>query len=194
MRAEGSAQILSAPFAIRPSIAAYAAGVSFLGHEQAQRASRALAKTKSWPVPLRRLAMTKMFTFKVKFAGTGAVQIEEAGDGRAVLAMRNRRKVQNHIGGIHAAAMALLGESATGVAFGLALPDTHIPLLKSMKIDYVRRAQGDLRAEAKLSPEQQQAMQTQEKGDALVAVKVTDSAGEEPIRCEYVWAWVPKRK
>ena len=156
--------------------------------------SRALAAAQKLPTPLRRAAMTTMFTFKVKFAGTGGVKIEEAGDGRAVLTMKNRRRVQNHIGGIHAAGMALLAESATGVAFGLSVRDTHLPLLKSMKIDYVRRAQGDLRAEATLSHDQQQALQSQDKGDAAVAVKVTDSAGEEPIRCEFVWAWVPKKR
>ena len=156
--------------------------------------SRALAAAQKLPAPLRRGAMTRLFTFKVKFAGTGGVHIEEAGDGRAVLTMRNRRRVQNHIGGIHAAGMALLAESATGVAFGMSVPDTHIPLLKSMRIDYVRRAQGDLRAEATLSTAQHEALQTQVKGDAAIAVKVTDSAGEEPIRCEFVWAWVPKKK
>jgi uncharacterized protein (TIGR00369 family) len=161
---------------------------------KANALSRALAAVQSLPAPLRRAAMTTMFTLKVKFAGTGRVKIEEAGDGRAVLTMKNHRKVQNHIGGIHAAAMALLGESATGVAFGMSVPDTHLPLLKSMKIDYVRRAQGDLRAEAMLTAEQRTAMQTHNKGDANVAVKVTDAAGEEPIHCEFVWAWVPKKR
>ncbi len=156
--------------------------------------SRALATVAKLPTPLRRAAMTKMFTFKVKFAGTGGVWIEEAGDGRAVLTMKNRRKVQNHIGGIHAAGMALLAESATGVAFGLSVPDTHLPLLKSMRIDYVRRAQGDLRAEASLPVAQRELMRTQDKGDVAVPVKVTDAAGQEPIRCDFVWAWVPKKR
>ena len=162
--------------------------------ERPNQFARALDKVRRLPAPLKRAAMTKMFTFKVRFAGTGGIVIEEAGNGRAVLSMKNRRKVQNHIGGIHAAGMALLAESATGVAFGLAIPDTHIPLLKSMHVNYVRRAQGSLRAVATLAPEQRQAMQTQEKGSAAVAVKVTDEAGEEPIQCEFVWAWVPKKK
>ena len=156
--------------------------------------SRAIAAVQKLPAPLRRTAITSLFTFKVKFAGTGGVKIEEAGDGRAVLTMKNRRKVQNHIGGIHAAGMALLAESATGVAFGLSIPDTHIPLLKSMRIDYVRRAQGDLRAEAQLPVDDQRRMRADEKGHAAVPVKVTDAAGEEPIRCEFVWAWVPKKR
>ncbi len=156
--------------------------------------SRAFAALQRLPAPLRRAAMTKIFTVNVKFAGTGGVRIEEAGDGRAVMTMKNRRRVQNHIGGIHAAGMALLAESATGVAFGMSVPDTHLPLLKSMKVNYVRRAQGDLRAEAILPPDKQSEMRTREKGDALVAVKVTDQAGNEPIECEFVWAWVPKKR
>jgi len=156
--------------------------------------SRALSAVQKLPSPLRRAAMTKLFTFKVKFAGTGGVKIEEAGDGRAVLTMKNRRKVQNHIGGIHAAGMALLAESATGVAFGLSFPDTHIPLLKSMRIEYVRRAQGNLRAEAHLPESDRARMRSDEKGHAAVPVKVTDAAGQEPIQCEFVWAWVPKKR
>ena len=31
--------------------------------------------------------------------------------------LENRKKVRNHIGGVHAAATALLGESVTGLAF-----------------------------------------------------------------------------
>ncbi len=45
-----------------------------------------------------------------------------------------RRKVQNHIGGIHACGMALLSESATGLVFGMNVPDSHVPLIKSMKV------------------------------------------------------------
>lgn len=60
-------------------------------------------------------------------------------------------RVQNHIKGVHACGMALLAESATGAAFGMNLPDEALPLLKSMSIDYVRVAKGDLRAIATLT-------------------------------------------
>ena len=156
--------------------------------------SRALAATKNLPAPLRRVLVSRMFGLRVKFAGTGGVRIDEAEEGRAVLSMRNRRRVQNHIGGIHGAAMGLLAESATGFVFGMSLPDSRIPLVKRMNIDYVKRAQGDLRAEATLDEAVRGRMQTDEKGDAVVAVKVTDEAGNEPIRCEIVWAWVPKKR
>lgn len=156
--------------------------------------SRAVAKLSSLPPWLRRFAVTRAFTSRVKFAGTGAVQILELEEGRAVLQMRNLRKVQNHIGTIHATGMALLGESATGVALGMTLPDSKIPLLKSMHVDYVRRANGTLRAEATLPPELRARVLGEERGDLTVPVRVTDETGEEPIKCQFVWAWVPKKR
>jgi acyl-coenzyme A thioesterase PaaI-like protein len=158
------------------------------------RLARVIAKFASMPPWLRRFAMTSAFTSQVRFAGTGAVQILELAEGRALLQMKNLRKVQNHIGTIHATGMALLAESATGVALGMTLPDSKIPLLKSMHIDYVRRAKGTLRAEATLPADMRQRVLTEDKGDFAVPVKVTDEAGEEPIKCQMVWAWVPKKK
>lgn len=100
--------------------------------------------------------------------------------------------VQNHIKGVHAAAMALAAESATGIVFAMSVPDTHVPVIKSMHVDYVRRARGSLRAEASLPSEAVERIRGEEKGHVTVPVRVTDEAGEEPVKCEMVWAWVPK--
>lgn len=156
--------------------------------------NRALGKIAGFPPALRNRLTTFMFTTKVRFAGTGGCQFEALEEGRAVMRMKNRRKVQNHIGGIHAAGMALLAESATGAVFGLTIPDTHLPLLKSMHVDYVKRANGSLRAEATLSPEQRAYILKEEKGNLIVPVRVTDEDGNEPIQAQMCWAWVPKKR
>lgn len=52
-------------------------------------------------------------------------------------------KVQNHIGGVHACGMALAAESATGILMGMNVPDSRLPLCKSMTIDFKRRAEGE---------------------------------------------------
>ena len=161
---------------------------------QPNQLSRAVAKLASLPPWLRRFAITKVFTSRVKFAGTGKVQILELEEGRAVLQMRNARRVQNHIGTIHASAMGLLAESATGIALGMTLPDSKIPLMKSTHIDYVKRANGTLRAEATLPPDMRARVHAEDKGDFAVPVKVTDETGEEPIKVQMVWAWIPKKK
>jgi acyl-coenzyme A thioesterase PaaI-like protein len=130
----------------------------------------------------------------VPFTGTARIVFEEVTAERVVLRLENRRTVQNHIRGVHATASALLGETATGFALGLHLPDQKLPLLRSMKIDYTRRAQGGLRAEAYITAEQREALEREPKGEVTVAVKVTDETGAAPMECEYVWAWVPKKR
>ena len=90
--------------------------------------------------------------------------------------------------------MALLAESASGFIFGLHVPDSKLPLLKTMHLDYVTRAQGDLTAIAKITAEQLQAIENKEKGDASIAVEVFDEASEQPVICQMQWAGITKRK
>lgn len=158
------------------------------------RLSRVVAKVSGLSPSLRSLAITVAFTRQVRFAGTAGIRFLTLEEGRAVLQMKNRRKVQNHIGGVHAAAMALLAETATGAVLGMTLPDTHLPLLKSMHIDYVKRATGDLVAEATLPDDLRRRVLGEDKGDVTVPVKVTDSAGVTPIEVQMVWAWVPRKR
>ncbi len=130
----------------------------------------------------------------VKFVGTAGVQFEEMTMDRVVVTLKNRKKVRNHIGQIHAAAMVLLAETATGMVVGMNLPDDKIPLIKSLKTDFVRRSEGMMRAEAWLEEAQKQRILTEEKGEVLVNVKVRDESGKAPIECEMLWAWIPKRR
>jgi len=161
---------------------------------QANSLARAVSRVAGFPPSVRSLLITFMFTSQVRFAGTGGIKFVELEEGRAVLTIRNQRKVQNHIRGIHAAAMALLAETATGAVLGMTIPDTHIPLLKTMHVDYVRRARGGLRAEAMLPAEMRQRVLSEDKGDFAVPIRVTDEEGQEPIKCQMVWAWVPRKR
>ena len=106
----------------------------------------------------------------------------------------NRRKVQNHIRGVHAAGMVLLAETATGFCVGMNVPDDKLPLIKTMKVDFQRRAVGGMTAVATLRPEQIALMQQQDKGEVTVPVVITDESGQQPIQAEMIWAWVPKQK
>jgi uncharacterized protein (TIGR00369 family) len=155
---------------------------------------RLVAAAGKLPGPLRRRAVTLGFTSQVRFAGTGGVRFEVLEEGRAIAVMANRGKVRNHIGGVHAAAMALLAETCSGAVFGLSLPADKLPLLKSMHIDYLRRASGGLRAEASLALPQRRLLAKKERGEMVVPVRVSDADGAEPIVCQMTWAWVPKRR
>ena len=70
--------------------------------------------------------------------------------------------------------MALLAESASGFLVGMNVPDDKLPLIKTMKIDYLKRAQGDLTAIATLEAGQIEQIRQQDKGEVRVAVLVSD--------------------
>ena len=156
--------------------------------------SRLIGKLQALPPGLQPMAQTFLLGKGVPFLGTAGMQFEQVTPQRVVVSVANKRKVQNHIKGIHAAAMALLAETATGFVVGMNLPDSKLPLLKSMKIDYVRRSTGDMRAVAELTPQQIQSIVNDDKGEVVVKVMVTDAANVQPVECEMTWAWVPKKR
>ena len=89
--------------------------------------------------------------------------------------------------------MALIAETASGFTLGYSLPDNKIPLIKSLKVDYLKRTKGKMVAVASITDEQIEKILNEPKGDVLIEVHVTDESGEEPIRCEMLWAWITKK-
>ncbi|WP_166422318.1 DUF4442 domain-containing protein [Paraglaciecola sp. 20A4] len=150
-------------------------------------------KINQYPTQISAFLMTKVFRHKVKLAGTTSIEVLATDGLKVVFRMKNRKKVQNHIGSVHAAAMALLAESATGFIVGINLPGDKLPLIKCMNLNYVKRATGDMTAIATLTNEQVALLNQQDRGEVKVQIKVTDANGIEPVECEMIWAWVPKR-
>jgi acyl-coenzyme A thioesterase PaaI-like protein len=79
-------------------------------------------KVNHYPAWLSSRLLTWMFRYKVKLAGTARVDIVSTDFSTVTFRQPNYKKVQNHIGSVHAAAMALLAESATGFIVSLNLP------------------------------------------------------------------------
>lgn len=146
------------------------------------------------PEGMRSLALSKIFGQVVPMVGTAHIRYLEVSPSKVVCHLPNRRAMQNHIKGVHAAAMALLAETATGFVTGLNVPDDRLMLIKSLHVDYKRVAKGSLTATATLSDEQRQYIAREAKGELTVPVTVVDESGQEPIRCEMVWAWLPRKK
>ncbi|MBI5536302.1 MAG: DUF4442 domain-containing protein [Deltaproteobacteria bacterium] len=158
------------------------------------RMSRMLRHVEKIPSPLRTRARSLVIGRIVKFVGTSRLDIEELTHQRAAVFIRNRKLIQNHIGGVHAAAMALIAETATGFVVSMNLPDDRVPVIKSMKVSFLKRSKGSMRAVAELTPEQIELIASTPKGEVTPKVVVTDEEGKEPIACEMVWAWTPKRR
>lgn len=161
---------------------------------QSNRLSKLVKTTSKLPQGIRSTLWSKAFGRIVPMVGTANIRYLEVDQQHVVVRIENQRNMQNHIKGVHAAAMALLAETATGFLTGLHVPDHRILLIKTLHVDYLKVAQGGLTATASLSPEQQKLIAEQEKGELLIPVTVIDDAGNEPIQCQMLWAWLPKRK
>ena len=155
---------------------------------------RVVESSKWLPANIRATVVSKILGKVVPYVGTTGLLYEEISSERVIVSIRNQHKVQNHIKNVHAAAMALLAETATGFVVGINLPDDKLPLIKSLKVDFYKRTKGDKRAVATLTPGDVARIATEPKGELWVPVTVTDESGNEPIKCEMLWAWIPKAK
>ena len=158
------------------------------------RLSKLVKATAKLPKGIRSTLWSKAFGRIVPMVGSANIRYLEVSHAKVVVKIENHRAMQNHIGQVHACAMALIAETATGFVTGMNVPDSCIVLIKSLKVDFKRPSKGAMTAVATLTDEQQKLMQSSEKGETLVSVVVTDESNEEPIQCEMLWAWVSKRK
>lgn len=159
---------------------------------QTNRLSKLVKATSKFPKGIRSTLWSKAFGRVVPLVGTANIRYVEVSQSKVVVQLKNHRAMQNHIGQLHACAMALIAETATGFVTGMNVPDSCIVLIKSLHVDFKRPSQGSLVAIATLTAEQQEMMQTSQKGETLVSVEITDESGETPIQCEMIWAWLNK--
>jgi acyl-coenzyme A thioesterase PaaI-like protein len=155
------------------------------------RMQRQLGRLGGVPGFLRPWVRGMVLRRAVPFTGTAGLDFISVTPTQAEIAIPNRKRVQNHIGGIHASAMNLLAETATGMVVGMNVRDDCVPVAKELRMAFRKRATGSLRAVATLSDEQRAAMQASDKGEVKVSVTVTDEAGVNPVECEFIWAWTP---
>ncbi len=158
------------------------------------RLHRIVSNINRLPGFARSRALTAFFGRMVPYTGTTGIRIEELTEERCVITLANRRRVQNHIGSVHAVASLLMAESATGFLIGLQVPDDRVPVIKTVRGDYVKRAKGDMQVTAELTGDQIRQIRETEKGETSVAVTLRDGEGKEPVLIEMLWAWTPKRR
>lgn len=110
--------------------------------------------------------------------------------GHCEVRMRDRRRVHNHIGTVHAIALCNLAELSAGVMAEATLPPDTRWIPKGMSVEYLHRASGSMHAVATPAT----ALGTVESGrEWPVQVEVTDPSGTPVFRAR-VTMWVSPRK
>jgi acyl-coenzyme A thioesterase PaaI-like protein len=109
--------------------------------------------------------------------------------GRCVVSIRDRRRVHNHIGTVHAIALCNMAELAAGLATDATIPDAMRWIPKGMTVRYLKKATGPMTATARV-PEIAAAASGSE---AHVTVEVRDDSGEAVFDAD-ITMWISPRK
>lgn len=98
-------------------------------------------------VPGGKKAFSKFVGRMAPYTGTIGAEVLELDKGWAKVALKDRKKVRNHLNSIHAIALMNVAEVASGLAFTYSLPPRTRAILTGLSIDYHKKARGTLVAE-----------------------------------------------
>lgn len=145
------------------------------------------------PPPLQPPLVTQAVGQVIPFVNTAGCFIDAYTNTRVAVRLDNRSDVQNHLGGLHAAALALLAETASGLVVALNVPPASAPLLRTMDVSFDRFARHTVEAEATLSDETAENIESRPIGRVQVNVELTAPSDDTPlVSSQLEWAWLPE--
>ena len=139
-------------------------------------------------VPGGRWLFARLVCRKAPYFATIRPAIAELRPGHCEVRIRKRRAVLNHLGTVHAIAICNMAELAAGLVSDATVPPSHRWIPKGMTVEYLRKAETDLRAVAELDL----LPQLGAKAEIPVYVNAFDASGESVFRAT-VRMWVSAR-
>ena len=109
--------------------------------------------------------------------------------GRCVVCIRDRRRVRNHIGTVHAIALCNMAELAGGLATDATVPDSMRWIPKGMTVRYLGKASGSMTAAARVPAIADAASGS----DVHAQVEVRDAANTVVFDAD-ITMWISPRK
>ncbi|RPE80948.1 hotdog fold domain-containing protein [Vulcaniibacterium tengchongense] len=141
--------------------------------------------------PGGRWLFSRAVCLKAPYFATIAPRFVALEPGRCEVRIRDRRRVRNHIGTVHAIALCNLAELAAGVMTDASLPATMRWIPRGMAVEYLKKAVG---AQHAVAEPEAPVVEAASGYELPVAVTVTDPGGEAVFRAR-IAMWVsPKRE
>lgn len=128
------------------------------------------------PAPGGRWLFSRLICLKAPYFGSIKPSVTEMRPGCAVVELKQRWRVQNHIGTVHAIAVCNLCEMAMGMAAEATIPSHLRWLPKGIRVEYLKKSSGCLSARCEIAPEDFVV------GEVDLPVDVTNAQGELVVR------------
>jgi len=167
---------------------AVSAAVGISGDESMARSVLALyRRITRWPAG--HWLFSRGVCWQAPYFASIAPRIGVLEPGRCEATIRHRRKVTNHLGTVHAIALCNLAELAAGLMTDATIPASMRWIPKGMRVEYVKKAVGTMRAVA--TPDIA-AIESDQGYDLPATVVVTDPQGDTVFRA-HIAMWVSPR-
>jgi acyl-coenzyme A thioesterase PaaI-like protein len=140
------------------------------------------------PYRIGRWLFTRSVCRRAPYFGSISPLFHELAPGFCRVSMKKRRRVQNHIGTVHALAMGNLCELAAGLMMEATTPQNMRWIPKGMQIQYLAKAPTDISATARI-----ELKPWSEAQDVIVPVSVTDIDGKEVVHADITMYVSPKK-
>lgn len=98
-----------------------------------------------------RWLFSRIVCFQAPYFASISPTIDELKPGQCVVRIRDRRRIHNHIGTVHAIALCNAAELAGGLATDAAVDTSQRWIPKGMSVRYLRKATGNLTATASIT-------------------------------------------
>jgi acyl-coenzyme A thioesterase PaaI-like protein len=108
------------------------------------RSHRALSN-----LPGGRWLFTQLVKRMIPYSGSVNPCVEVLEPGYARISIQQRRRLEQHLGSIHAIALMNVAEFASGAAMTTALPPGYRGIVTKMSIEYFKKARGKITAESR---------------------------------------------
>lgn len=126
----------------------------------------------------------------VPYSGSIRPRVREWEPGRAVVKLKERRRLRNHLHSIHAIALANLGELTSGLAMALALPPATRGIPIRIEAEYRKKARGVITAVGRADPPRT----VDEPTEATATAALTDATGELVAEIVVTWRLAPREE
>jgi acyl-coenzyme A thioesterase PaaI-like protein len=125
----------------------------------------------------------------VPYSGSVGARVEELRSGYARLTLKDRKKVRNHLGSIHAIAMANLGELTTGLAVISGMPPKSRSILRGLEVSYEKKARGLLTSTSSC-----ELFSPIENTEYTIKAEIRDGAGDVVSVVSALWVIGPEKR
>jgi len=122
------------------------------------------------------------------YSGTIGARVEELAPGFCRAALRDRRRVRNHLNSVHAMALANFAELTSGLAVLSGLAPGVQGIVTGFSITYQKKARGRLIAECRVT-----GLDVSAERDQEAVVTVSDAAGDVVAQATARWRLRPPR-